>query len=143
MNAKEVKGDHTGAVIGFKTKKGEKVHVRVASSFISPEQAELNLQREIGNKTFDEIKNEGEAIWEKELSKIKVEGGTDEQRRTFYSSLYRTLLFPRKFYEINAENEIVHYSPYNGEVVARLYVYRQRFLGYIPRSISIFHTDVS
>lgn len=117
QNTKEAEGFHTGAVVGFKTKKGEKVHVKVASSFISPEQAELNLQREIGNKTFDEIKAEGKRIWEKELSKIKVEGGTDEQRRTFYSSLYRTLLFPRKFYEINADNKIVHYSPYNGEVL--------------------------
>lgn len=112
----EASGLHTGAVVGFKTKKGEKVHVKVASSFISPEQAELNLTREIGAKTFAEIQNEGETIWEKELSKIKIEGGTYEQRRTFYSGLYRTLLFPRKFYEINAQNEIVHYSPYNGEV---------------------------
>jgi len=117
QNANEAKGFHTGAVVGFKTKKGEKVHVKVASSFISPEQAELNLQREIGDKTFDDIKNEGQAIWEKELSKIKVEGGTDEQRRTFYSSLYRVLLFPRKFYEINADNKVVHYSPYNGKVL--------------------------
>ncbi|MCG6188308.1 GH92 family glycosyl hydrolase [Maribellus maritimus] len=116
-NAKEAKGDHTGAVVGFKTQKGEKINVKVASSFISPEQAELNLSREIGSKSFENIYSEGEAIWEKELSKIKVEGGTDEQRRTFYSSLYRTLLFPRKFFEINASNEIVHYSPYNGEVI--------------------------
>ncbi len=116
-DTKEATGFHTGAVIGFKTKKGEKVHVKVASSFISPEQAELNLNREIGNKSFDDIYNEGEAIWEKELSKIKVEGGTDIQCRTFYSSLYRVLLFPRKFFEINANNEVVHYSPYNGKVL--------------------------
>ncbi len=115
--AKEAKGLHTGAVIGFKTKKGEKVNVKVASSFISPEQAELNLNREIGEKSFDVVCAEGEQIWEKELSKIKVEGGTDQQSRTFYSSLYRTLLFPRKFYEIDANNEVVHYSPYNGEVL--------------------------
>jgi predicted alpha-1,2-mannosidase len=113
----ESAGSHTGAVIGFKTKKGEKVHVKVASSFISPEQAELNLTREVGNKTFAEIQNEGEEIWEKELSKIKIEGGTDQQQRTFYSSLYRALLFPRKFFEINDKNEVVHYSPYNGEVL--------------------------
>ncbi len=116
-DSKESTGLYTGAVVGFKTKKGEKVHVKVASSFISPEQAELNLSREIGNKSFDEICSEGEAIWEKELSKIKVEGGSDIQRRTFYSSLYRVLLFPRMFYEINAQNEIIHYSPYNGEVL--------------------------
>jgi predicted alpha-1,2-mannosidase len=116
-NAKEATGFHTGAVIGFKTKKGEKVHIKAASSFISPEQAELNLSREIGGKSFDDICSEGEAIWEKELSKIKIEGGSDIQRRTFYSSLYRVLLFPRKFFEMNADNEIVHYSPYNGEVL--------------------------
>jgi predicted alpha-1,2-mannosidase len=116
-DAKESTGFHTGAVIGFKTKKGEKVHVKVASSFISPEQAQLNLTSEIGDKKFDEVCAEGEAIWEKELSKIKIEGGTDEQQRTFYSSLYRVLLFPRKFFEINDKNEVVHYSPYNGEVL--------------------------
>lgn len=116
-DAKETTGFHTGAVIGFKTKKGEKVHVKVASSFISPEQAQLNLSREIGDKKFDEICAEGEAIWEKELSKIRIQGGTDEQQRTFYSSLYRALLFPRKFFEINDKNEVVHYSPYNGEVL--------------------------
>ncbi len=117
QNTNEAKGFHTGAVVGFKTKKGEKVHVKVASSFISPEQAELNLQREIGDKTFDEISKEGQDIWEKELSRVKVEGGTDQQRRTFYSCLYRVLLFPRKFYEITADNKIVHYSPYNGKVL--------------------------
>ncbi|MBT3384476.1 MAG: glycoside hydrolase family 92 protein [Prolixibacteraceae bacterium] len=116
-DSKNAEGFHVGGVIGFKTKKGEKVNVKVASSFISLEQAELNLKREVGEKVFDEIHNEGEAIWEKELAKIKVEGGTEEQRKTFYSSLYRTLLFPRKFYEFDKNNEIVHYSPYNGEVL--------------------------
>lgn len=116
-DSKEAEGFHVGGVIGFKTKKGEKVNVKVASSFISLEQAELNLNREVGDKTFETIKKEGSAIWENELAKIKVEGGTEEQRKTFYSSLYRTLLFPRKFYEYNEKNEIVHYSPYNGEVL--------------------------
>ena len=116
-DSKEAEGFHVGGIIGFKTKKSEQVNVKVASSFISLEQAELNLNREVGDKTFAEIKNEGETIWEKELEKIKIEGGTEEQRKTFYSSLYRTLLFPRKFYEFNKQNEIVHYSPYNGEVL--------------------------
>lgn len=116
-DSKSAEGFHVGGIVGFKTKKGEKVHVKVASSFISLEQAELNLAREIGEKTFTEIKTEGEKIWNKELSKISIEGGSEEQQKTFYSSLYRTLLFPRKFYEFNAKNEIVHYSPYNGEVL--------------------------
>ncbi|MEN8122452.1 MAG: GH92 family glycosyl hydrolase [Bacteroidota bacterium] len=110
-------GGHVGAIVGFKTKKGEKVHVKMASSFISPEQAELNLKREIGDKGFETIKSEAKAIWNKELSKIKTEGGSIDQTKTFYSSLYRTLLFPRKFYEIDKNGEIVHYSPYNGRVL--------------------------
>ncbi len=109
--------DHVGAIIGFKTKRGEHVNVKVASSFISYEQAELNLKREIGEKDFTTLKNEAKEIWNSELSKIKVEGGSDAQLNTFYSSLYRVLLFPRKFYEFDAQNKMVHYSPYNGEVL--------------------------
>ncbi len=110
-------GDHTGAVIGFKTKRGDVINVKVASSFISPEQALLNLEKETGNKSFDDIKESARDIWNKELGRVKVEGGSDDQTRTFYSTLYRTMLFPRKFYEINAEGKIIHYSPYNGEVL--------------------------
>ena len=113
----EAESFHVGGIVGFKTQKGEEVNVKLASSFISAEQAELNLNREIGNKSFDAIKAEGEQIWEKELGRIKVEGGSEAEQKTFYSCLYRTLLFPRKFYEFDADNNIVHYSPYNGEVL--------------------------
>ncbi len=109
-------GDHAGAVVGFKTKKGEKIHVKVASSFISPEQAALNLKKEIGNRSFDQVKQEGYNIWNKELGRIKVEGRNIDHIRTFYSTLYRVLLFPRKFYEVNETDHIVHYSPYNGKI---------------------------
>lgn len=110
-------GKHVGAVVGFKTKRGEVVNVKVASSFISPEQAVLNLKRELGNNSFEQIKAQGFSAWNKELGRIKVEGSDMDQIKTFYSCLYRLLLFPRKFYEINAEEKIVHYSPYNGEVL--------------------------
>ncbi|WP_321345915.1 GH92 family glycosyl hydrolase [uncultured Draconibacterium sp.] len=113
----EAQSFHVGGIVGFKTKKGEEVNVKLASSFISAEQAELNLSREIGDKSFEAIKAEGEQIWEKELGRIKVEGGSEAEQKTFYSCLYRTLLFPRKFYEFDADNNIVHYSPYNGEVL--------------------------
>jgi predicted alpha-1,2-mannosidase len=108
--------DHVGAVVGFKTKRGEKVHVKVASSFISPTQAEFNLASEIGDRSFDMIKQDGHTIWNKELGRIIVEGKNIDNIRTFYSTLYRVLLFPRKFYEINEKGQIVHYSPYNGKV---------------------------
>ena len=106
---------HTGAIIGFKTKKGELVHAKVASSFISPEQAEINL-KELGTDSFETLKAKGKEIWDNMLGRIEVEGGDLDQVRTFYSCLYRSLLFPRKFYEKDATGKIVHYSPYNGQI---------------------------
>lgn len=107
---------HTGAVVGFSTERGETVHARVASSFISPEQAELNLS-ELGDGNFDTLVAKGQERWNDVLGRIDVEGGTEEQRRTFYSCLYRSLLFPRKLYEIATDGTILHYSPYNGKTL--------------------------
>ena len=114
-NETEAKGNHTGAVIGFATKKGEIVHARVASSFISPEQAELNL-KELGKNSFDQLVANGREIWNREMSKIEIEDDNIDNLRTFYSCLYRSMLFPRSFYEIDAKGQVMHYSPYNGEV---------------------------
>ncbi|MDC2621861.1 GH92 family glycosyl hydrolase [Bacteroides ovatus] len=114
-NETEAKGNHTGAVIGFATKKGEIVHARVASSFISPEQAELNL-KELGKNSFDRLVANGREIWNREMSKIEIEDDNIDNLRTFYSCLYRSMLFPRSFYEIDAKGQVMHYSPYNGEV---------------------------
>ena len=114
-NETEAKGNHTGAVIGFATKKGEIVHARVASSFISPEQAELNL-KELGKNSFDQLVTNGREVWNREMSKIEVEDDNIDNLRTFYSCLYRSMLFPRSFYEIDAKGQVMHYSPYNGEV---------------------------
>ena len=111
----ELQSNHVGAAIGFSTKKGEQVHAKVASSFISPEQAELNL-KEIGKKTFEQTKEAGRKAWNDVLGRIKIEDNDENRMRTFYSCLYRSVLFPRMFYEVNAQGETVHYSPYNGEV---------------------------
>ena len=111
----ELQSNHVGAAIGFSTKKGEQVHAKVASSFISPEQAELNL-KEIGNKTFEQTKEAGRKAWNDVLGRIKVEDDDENRMRTFYSCLYRSVLFPRMFHEVNAKGETVHYSPYNGEI---------------------------
>jgi len=117
INDMDEEGDHVGAILGFKTSAGEKINVKVASSFISPEQAYLNLEKETNGKDFDQVCNEAEKEWNRQLGRIKIEGGSEDQIRTFYSCLYRSMLFPRKFYEINEKNEILHYSPYNGEVL--------------------------
>ena len=114
--SKEQTSSHVGAVIGFKTKKGEIVQAKVASSFISFDQAAINM-KELGNDNFDTLVSKGKQAWNDVLGKIEVEGGTLDQYRTFYSCMYRSLLFPRKFYEIDAAGNVVHYSPYNGEVL--------------------------
>ena len=113
---KEQTSDHVGSVIGFKTKKGEVVHARVASSFISFDQAAVNM-KELGNDSFEILVSEGKKTWNDVLERIEVEGGSLDQFRTFYSCMYRSLLFPRKFYEIDAAGKVVHYSPFNGEVL--------------------------
>ena len=116
-NSKENEGQHVGAIIGFKTERGEAVHVKVASSFISPEQAQINLDREIGSDSFEQTKLKAKEAWESELNRIQIEDDNTDNLRTFYSCLYRVLLFPRKFYEYNSDMEVIHYSPYNGEVL--------------------------
>ena len=112
----EMTADRAGAAVTFRTRREQAVQARVASSFISPEQAERNLQ-EIGTDDFEAVKAKGRAAWSQALGRAEVEGGTLDQRRTFYSCLYRSLLFPRKFYELDAAGQPVHYSPYNGQTV--------------------------
>lgn len=107
---------HTGAMVGFETSQGETVHARVASSFISQEQAKQNL-KELGDDTFDTLVKKGHDRWNEMLGRMEIEGGSIDQTRTFYSCLYRSLLFPRKLYEIAADGTIQHYSPYNGRVL--------------------------
>jgi predicted alpha-1,2-mannosidase len=115
-NDTEFTGNHAGAIIGFKTDFREVVHAKVASSFISEEQAMLNL-KELENSSFDEIKENGKDRWNEVLGRIKVVDDNIDNLRTFYSNLYRTLLFPRNLSEIDASGNVYHYSPYNGEVL--------------------------
>ena len=108
--------NHAGAIIGFQTKRGEAVNVQVASSFISEEQALRNLG-ELKDGSFDRIKAEGRKTWNNVLGKIEIEDQNIDHKRTFYSCLYRSVLFPRSFFEYDAQGKVVHYSPYNGEVL--------------------------
>lgn len=109
-------GSHVGAVVSFNCNQGTVVTARVASSFISEEQALLNLN-ELGNDDFDKVKERAENEWNEKLDRVVVEDDNVDAKRTFYSCLYRSLLFPRSLYEINAEGKIIHYSPYNGKVL--------------------------
>ena len=116
ISANEQKGNHVGAIITFKTsQRGEKILARVASSFVSSAQAMQNL-KELGLADMDQLKQQGRQRWNEVLGKIEVEDENIDHLRTFYSCLYRSVLFPRAFYEKDAAGEIVHYSPYNGTV---------------------------
>ena len=111
----EVETDHAGAIVTFQTKRGEKVCAQVASSFISFEQAEQNLL-ELDNEPIEQVRQRGRNSWNEVLGKIEIEDDNIDHLRTFYSCLYRSVLFPRSFFEVTAQGDVVHYSPYNGEI---------------------------
>ena len=90
--------------------------VRIGTSFIDHDQAELNLERELRATAFDDLVAANRAEWNRRLGQIEIEGATPAQRATFYTNLYRALLFPRVFHEPRADGELVHYSPYSGRV---------------------------
>lgn len=108
--------NHVCAYLEFDLKPQEVLTVRVASSFISTEQALANFKSEVKNKTFAQIEKQSKNVWNSYLGRINVEGGTEEQLSTFYSCLYRALLFPREFYEFNSAKKPIYYSPYDGKV---------------------------
>jgi len=111
----ELKGNYAGAYLQFPAA-SKQVILKAASSFISPEQAQRNLDSEVGVRSFAQVCNESRDIWNRQLSRIEIKGGTEEQLRTFYSNFYRTSLYPRKFYEYDAHGNPVHYSPFDGNV---------------------------
>ena len=113
-----------GKITYLRFKQGAKVQAKAASSYISYEQAELNLQRELGNdRTLEQTKARGQQTWNQLLRRVRVESPSagsgeagDEQLRTFYSCLFRSNLFSRKFYERRADGTPYYYSPYDGQV---------------------------
>lgn len=114
---KQLSGEGKGYGAYIRFKKGTKVQAKAASSYISPEQALLTLNRELGNdKSLEVTKTRGQKTWNELLNRVVVEGGTDEEIRTFYSCLFRANLYSRKFYERNENNEPYYYSPYDGKI---------------------------
>lgn len=111
----EVESSYAGAYLRFGADR-EQVCVKVSSSYISLEQAEYTLEREVGNQDFRQVRDKSKSIWDELMGRIRVEGGTEEQKRTFYSNLYRVSLYPRKFYEYDRTGEAIYYSPYDGRV---------------------------
>ncbi len=108
-------GKGIGAFVEFE--KGIVVQAKVASSYISTDQANITLQNELGpHHTLEQTKIAASKVWNDLLNRILVEGGTEEHKATFYSCMFRANLFSRKFYELDADNDPVYYSPYDGTV---------------------------
>lgn len=109
-------GEGVGAMAEFTPPPSGSVVMKIGTSFISAEQALRNLEHEAGDKNFEDLLTEAKAVWNETLGRIQIEGGTDDQRRTFYSCLYRAHLFPRMFHEPDSMGEPIHYSPYDGQI---------------------------
>ncbi|WP_334124620.1 GH92 family glycosyl hydrolase [Empedobacter brevis] len=117
ISKNEILSKHAGVVVSFgQQSKSKPILAKVSSSFISDAQAVLNL-KELKNDSFDQVAKKGRKIWNEKLGKLAIESDNLDEMRTFYSTLYRTLFFPNKLYEINEHHKIVHYSPYNGEIL--------------------------
>ena len=108
-------GTHRVGILRFR--QGLRVEAHIATSFISFEQAALNLGNEIGQRSVDELRSSGAARWNDHLNRIEIEGASDDQRLTFYSCLYRVLLFPRTWHEPDADGKPQHFSAFNGKVM--------------------------
>jgi len=114
LPAGTTEGDGLGAFLEVES--GGTVTARIATSFISVEQAKQNLEREVGQRSFDAVLEESTDTWTNVLNRIQIEGASDRQMHTFYSCLYRSHLFPRAFYEYDESGQPHHYSPYDGKL---------------------------
>ncbi len=100
---KEIAGDDIGTYFSFDTEEGEQVEVQMGVSFVSIENARLNLDREQAGKDFEQIHADARAKWNDDLSRITVEGGTDAQKTVFYTALYHLLIHPNILQDVNGE----------------------------------------
>ncbi len=108
-------GDHQVLSVTFMP--GAQLEARIGTSFISFEQAAYNLQQEVGTRSLDSLRQRTKDEWNTMLRRISIEGATTQQARTFYSCLYRVLLFPRTFHEpVPNGTGVHHYSCFNGKL---------------------------
>lgn len=108
-------GEGIGAYVQFA--KGSKVQAKVSTSYISPEQAEVTMTRELGRHSSVEVTKQAAAdVWNQLLNRVLVEGGTEEDMKTFYSCMFRANLFSHKFYEEKEDGSPYYYSPYDEKI---------------------------
>ena len=112
----EGSGTTIGVSLKLRLPPNRRVTVRIATSFISRDQALLNLRRELGSQSFDALHSAARSTWDRRLNVIALDGATEDQRRTFYGCLYRCFQFPRQWHEFDQRDQRVHYSPHDGRV---------------------------
>ena len=103
------------AWIGFSTRAGEQVAMTMATSFLGVAQAERNLRDEVGARSFDDVRAAAAAAWDEALGQIEIEGASEDQKTTFYSSLYRAFMYPNSMWE-TVDGTPRYFSPYDHEV---------------------------
>jgi predicted alpha-1,2-mannosidase len=114
--SRRLAANHVGVYVKVNVPPVQAIECKVASSFISAEQALQNLNSEIGTADFDAIRRKAEDRWNEAMGRARVEGGMADEQRTFYSAMYRSLVYPHKFYEYNPQHQPVCFSPYDGKV---------------------------
>ncbi|SEB51554.1 alpha-1,2-mannosidase, putative [Terriglobus roseus] len=110
--------NNAGSTVGLLHLHATKAQVAIGQSFLSFEQASFNLETEIGSSSFDAVQAKTKAMWDEHLAAVKIHGATETQMQTFYSCLFRTLLFPRTWHEVDARGKTVHRSPYTGKLTS-------------------------
>ncbi|GAB6009577.1 GH92 family glycosyl hydrolase [Dysgonomonas reticulitermitis] len=98
---KELEGKHLGFFTEFETQKDEVVTLKAGISFVDMDGAEKNFKAEMKNKDFDQIHEEAKKLWDNELGRIKIEGGTKDEKMIFYTSLYHTMIDPRAYTDVD------------------------------------------
>lgn len=109
-------GSPRTVVVHYEAEPRVAMPIRIATSFISREQAIRNLETELQSFTFDQVKSTAEGVWNEHLGRATVEGASQDQRRVFYSAMYRALLFPRTWHELDGDNKAIHFSAFNGKI---------------------------
>ena len=100
-NRKSIRGKHIGFFTEFPTEPGEQVEMKVGISFVDLDGARKNFEQEIAGKSFEQVRREARESWNRELSKIEIEGGTADERTIFYTALYHTMIDPRIYTDVD------------------------------------------
>ena len=98
---KELEGKHLGFFTEFPTKEGETVEMKVGISFVDMEGATNNFKQEIASKDLEQVKKEATDLWNKELSRIRISGGTEDEKTIFYTAMYHTMIDPRIYTDVD------------------------------------------